>query len=82
MRGESSERHEWRLSWGLAVVAVALCYAALDEVHQAFVPGRGASALDVARDTSGPALAQLWAWWRARKGLPHSGEQDKNVADS
>ena len=32
---------------------VVACYAALDEVHQAFVPGRGASAWDSLLDTSG-----------------------------
>lgn len=37
-------------------------YAVTDEWHQAFVPGRGASAGDVLLDSAGAALALL-AWW-------------------
>jgi VanZ family protein len=45
------------------MIAVA-CYAALDEAHQAFVPGRGASVRDVALDFSGgmAAMAVMWVW--------------------
>lgn len=45
------------LGW-LVVVALLCCagYAALDELHQAFVPSRTASPLDVALDASGAAL--------------------------
>jgi VanZ family protein len=44
--------------------AVATGYGALDEVHQAFVPGRSAEASDLVADASGAAVAAigLWAW--------------------
>ena len=41
---------------------LALAWGILDEVHQSFVPGRFASALDVAADAVGIALAiAVWA---------------------
>jgi len=66
LRGVRGERKGWRLAWGVATVAIVAVYAALDEVHQAFVPGRGASPLDSLLDTSGAATAQLLAWVHAR----------------
>lgn len=44
-----------------AACALLLCaaYAATDEWHQRFVPGRGPSPADVAIDTAGTALAAL-----------------------
>jgi len=62
LRGIRAERKGWQLHWGVATLAIAASYASLDEFHQAFVPGRGASGLDVLRDTAGAALAQVWAW--------------------
>ena len=54
--------HQWR--WAQAGLALAgvLVYAASDEFHQAFVPGRTALVSDVLIDTSGGAvgLAVLW----------------------
>ena len=40
------------------LLAIALCalYAASDELHQAFVPGRGPSPADVAIDTAGACI--------------------------
>jgi VanZ family protein len=50
-------------AWLLAVV-----YAVSDELHQAWVPGRHPSVLDVALfDSTGAALA-LWIAWRAQSG--------------
>jgi VanZ family protein len=43
----------------LAALAVALAYAATDELHQAFVAGRHASPVDVAIDGIGAALGLL-----------------------
>jgi VanZ family protein len=42
----------------IALAALAFCalYASLDELHQSFVPSRGASPVDVALDTFGAAL--------------------------
>jgi VanZ family protein len=69
--GIRAGRKSWRWTWaGYATLAVA-CYAALDEYHQSFVPGRGASAWDSALDTAAGVAALLVAWavisWRARR---------------
>ena len=54
---------------GLAL-ALAVAYAASDEVHQLFVEGRHGSPLDVLIDTAG-ALAGVLAWQRlAREAGP------------
>ena len=44
-------------------LALGIAYAASDEVHQRFVPGRHGSVRDVAIDTAGVALGLL-AWRR------------------
>lgn len=48
-------KHPW-LTRGL-LAAVVLGYAAIDEVHQLFVPGRSASILDWLADALGAAVA-------------------------
>ena len=71
LRGVRSGRAGWKLSWALATVAIAAGYAALDELHQAFVPERTGSALDSLLDTCGAATALLVVWafalWRSRR---------------
>ncbi len=48
----------WRRRWLVAAAAaVAAGYGALDELHQAFVPGRTASSIDLGYDFLGTALA-------------------------
>jgi VanZ family protein len=37
----------------------SICYAMMDEFHQSFVPGRGASPIDVLIDSSGVGVAVL-----------------------
>jgi VanZ family protein len=69
-RGIRGGRAGWRITWALAAVAIAACYAALDEVHQAFVPSRGPSAFDVLLDTCGAAAAQVLAWLWPRRQSP------------
>ena len=56
----------WRWSWALATLVVAAGYAALDEIHQAFVASRGASVFDCLIDSTGAsvAVAVLWLWFR------------------
>ena len=51
-------------SWPLAKLCVLLValYAASDEFHQLFVPGRDATVRDVAIDTTGAALGMLIFW--------------------
>jgi VanZ family protein len=48
-----------RMAWapGLGAVGVAVGYGALDEFHQAFVPGRQASVLDWVADAVGAIAA-------------------------
>lgn len=50
--------------------AFATIYGATDEIHQAFVPGRGASIEDVFLDSAGAAVALLLLtlWERRRIG--------------
>jgi VanZ family protein len=47
-------------------LAVGIAYAATDEFHQRFVPGRHASPVDVAIDAVGLALGML-VWLRLRE---------------
>ncbi len=65
MRGA---RQGWRWSWGFEALFFAAAYSALDEVHQAFVASRTASAYDSLLDSTGAfvALAALWLWFRWR----------------
>lgn len=50
-------------AWGLAVLGAVL-YALTDEFHQRFVPGRGATLVDVGIDAVGALVgATLYARW-------------------
>ncbi len=75
LRGIRGSRSGWTLSWALATVAIAACYAALDEVHQAFVPARSASPFDSLLDSSGAVAAQLMVWLLAQRPA-HRAQQD------
>lgn len=59
LRALRAGRQETHFGWALAAVAIVVAYAALDEFHQSFVPGRGASVWDVPLDASGGVAAQL-----------------------
>ena len=65
IRGQSRETH---LRWALIGILIVAGYASLDELHQAFVPGRTAAVTDVLLDTTGGVAAQIIAavWVRAR----------------
>ncbi len=61
-----ASRKTWpSLSRGLLLVGAgvtAVLYAMSDEVHQAFVPGRGPSVRDVLIDSSGVVLCLVFCW--------------------
>jgi VanZ family protein len=61
LRGLRAGRHAPRLGWAVAAIALVAGYAALDEYHQSFVPGRTAAVADVLLDTSGGIAAQVIA---------------------
>lgn len=57
------------VSWGWALVITAV-YAATDEFHQSFIPGRFASLADVLIDISGGLTALLLTHWRTHYSAP------------
>lgn len=57
----------WQWGWVARTLALAAAFAGLDELHQHFEPGRGASLFDVGLDTLGVALALGVLYWRARR---------------
>ena len=59
VRGIRGERMGWRLEWSIAALAIAAGWAGLDELHQAFVPSRGAAMTDVLIDACGAAAGQV-----------------------
>jgi VanZ family protein len=52
----------------LVAFGVTVLYAASDEIHQAFVAGRGPAVTDVVIDGAGAAVV-LWLWTRVRPRL-------------
>src|ERR1700731_1358570 len=61
LRGIRAGRRETHLGWALIAIGIVAGYAALDELHQSFVPGREAAVSDVLLDTAGGGAAQLVA---------------------
>ena len=68
-RGVRGGRQGWRWTWGLAALFYAAGYSVLDEIHQAFVATRTASAYDSLLDSTGAfaAFSVLWMWFRWRR---------------
>ncbi len=65
----------WRQRWLVAAAAaVAAGYGGFDELHQAFVPGRTASSIDLGYDLLGAALA-LTALVAILALIRHAGER-------
>lgn len=69
-RGVREGRPGWRWTWGIAALSCAAGYSVLDEIHQAFVVSRTASAYDSLLDSLGAfaAFAALWVWFYIRRG--------------
>ena len=61
LRALRAGRRRSRLGWAFMAIALVAGYAALDEFHQSFVPGRTASVADVLLDTAGGIAAQVLA---------------------
>jgi VanZ family protein len=59
-RGARDARRAWWQSWLTAVI-----YAATDEFHQSFTPGRMPRVTDVMIDSFGAAIGVALAAWRA-----------------
>ncbi len=58
-RGIRGARVGWHWSWAFLAWFIAAAYAVLDEIHQIFVPSRGASAWDSLLDSTGALVALL-----------------------
>jgi VanZ family protein len=72
LRGIRAGEKGWHFRWALTTILIVAGYAALDEFHQSFVPGRTAAVTDVLIDASGGIAAQLIAalvvlWGGVRK---------------
>lgn len=75
LRAIRAGRQDTRLTWALLAIIIVAGYAALDEFHQSFVPGRTPLVTDVLLDTTGGTVAQivaafvlLWGHVRHSKG--------------
>ncbi len=74
-RGIRGARRGWRLHWAIAALAMAAGWAGLDELHQAFVPSRGAAMSDVLIDACGAAAGQIaFAAMAARREARREGQ--------
>ncbi len=57
----------WNTTTARRSVLIAAIYAATDEVHQGFVPGRRGSLGDVMLDIAGAVLGIFLVWWIGRR---------------
>jgi VanZ family protein len=58
-------RDIWQFDWAVIAILFTLMTAALDEIHQSFLPSRTGRWQDVAIDTSGALAMQLLLYARA-----------------
>ena len=66
---------EWKRKLIWLPFLLAVLYAASDEFHQSFVPGRHPSPVDVGIDAIGSSVVlALWAWLRAGKAKAASAQ--------
>jgi VanZ family protein len=63
----SKERHPWNTRTALIALTITVLYAATDEWHQSFVPGREAAVRDVLIDGTGASAGLLVNWWFMRR---------------
>ena len=65
----------WAWRWAFLAVLIAALYASSDEIHQVFVPSRGASIWDALLDTGSATVAQ-WAAWLATRRQGSAAEEE------
>ena len=75
-RAVRGEERGWHLKWALIALVTAGCYAGLDEVHQALVVNRGASAMDAILDSSSAFAAMAICWLSTLLRTPAPAAQD------
>jgi VanZ family protein len=63
----SGERRPWDKRSAIIALAIATLYAATDEWHQSFVPGREGAIRDVFIDAAGAAIGLLVNRWHTRR---------------
>ena len=66
-RAIRAERTTWNWHWAVAAVVIAGLVAVIDESHQAMVPSRTGTPVDIALDTVAAALAQFVMWFELRR---------------
>ena len=71
-RGVRGQREGWRWIWGFSAWFVAAAYSALDEIHQAFVVSRTASAYDSLLDSIGALVALFVVFLHFRLRRPRA----------
>lgn len=67
-----------RNRYGLASVIICVLYAASDEIHQYFIPGRGARVTDVLIDTCGSIAGILVALLMIKMLVSRMGKGQRN----
>ena len=75
-RGIRGPRKGWRWLWGLSAWFAAAAYSALDEIHQAFVASRTASAYDSLLDSAGAFIALIVLYLYFRPPLPPARQHE------
>ena len=65
----------WQWRWAFLAILIAALYASSDEIHQIFVPSRGASFWDALLDTGGASVAQFAAWMVNRGVFPENSSE-------
>jgi VanZ family protein len=64
---QKNDRRPWRWDEAGLALAIAFLYAASDELHQVWVPGRTALFSDVIVDTSGGVIGLTLLWLAGKK---------------
>jgi VanZ family protein len=65
----------WDLRWAFLAILIAALYASSDEIHQIFVPSRGASIWDALLDTGAATVAQFVVWMVNRREQPIADQE-------